>query len=305
MTSQRKRLFSWLIDTLNQNTKGVTFSGNFVFKFWQQQQGVHDFEIISKNEDTLNFDSEEVVPVVNISSIEIPYVEKNNRSDFEQEYYIALKIENRIDEITNQQILEFDDTDPKYEALLETVTSIRNQLSFNYDGFKFTVKAREPQVVQTFKYNGNYYTVFALTLNMSAVSDGFYGNEMTFYLTDNFSAFTVSDVLDVVEANLIVGKETFISHAIELEPTDQVTQVTGRTFQAQVTVNYRGQEYDPDALLFNELMAENTSLIDKKYRFRGLQSDGGTFNHDVVITSINASFRNNSVVTITFQVERA
>ena len=304
MTSQRKRLFNWFTDTLNQNTQGVTFSGNFVFKFWQQQQGVHDFEIISKSEDTLDFESTETVPVVNITSLEIPYVEKNNRSDFEQEYYVALKIENRINGETNQQLLEFDDTDPKYQALLETVDTIRTQLSFDYDGFKFTVKAREPQVVQTFKYNGNYYTVFAITLNMSAVSDGFYGNEMTFYLTDNFNAFTVSDVLDVVEANIIVGKETFISHAIELEPTDQLTQVTGRTFQAQVTVNYRGQDFDPDALLFNELMAEDTNLISKKYRFRGVQGDT-TFNHDVVITSINASFRNNSVETITFQVERA
>ena len=304
MTSQRKRLFNWFTDTLNQNTQNVNFSGNFVFKFYGQQQGVSDFEIISTNENSLDFESTEIVPVVNISSIEIPYVEKNNRSDFEQEYYVALRIENRIDETTNQMVLEFDDTDPKYQALLETIDTIRNQLSFAYDGFKFTVKAKEPQVVQSFKYNGNYYTLFAITLNMSAISDGFYGNEMTFRLSENLSAFTDDDILDVVEANIIVGKETFQRNNITLQPTDQLTEVASRTFQAQLTVNYRGEDFDPDEILFDELLAENTSLINKVYRFGGVQGNN-TFTHNVVITSVNASFRNNSVETISFQVERA
>lgn len=303
MTSQRKRLFNWFTDTLNQNTKGVTFSGNFVFKFWQQQQGVHDFEIISKNEDTLNFDSQEVVPVVNISSIEIPYVEKNNRSDFEQEYYVALKIENRIDEITNQQILEFDDTDPKYEALLETVSTIRSQLSFNYDGFKFTVKAREPQVVQTFKYNGNYYTVFSLILNMSSIEFGFYGNEMSFFLAPFNATIDNTHLLDVYSADLIIGKNTFYNNDITFVPTDQETNITSRAFQAQITINYRGDTFTPDDLLFEELMSADNTTIVKPYKFRA--SQGGTnYDKTVYITSINANYRNNSVQQITFQLER-
>lgn len=303
MTSQRKRLFDFFTDTLNQNTKGVTFSGNFVFKFWQQQQGVHDFEIISKNEDTLNFDSAEVVPVVNISSIEIPYVEKNNRSDFEQEYYVALKIENRIDEITNQQILEFDDTDPKYEALLETVAAIRSQLSFDFDGFKFTVKAREPQVVQTFKYNGNYYTVFSIILNMSAIEQGFYGNEMSFFLAPFNTTIDSSHLLDAVSADIIIGKTTFYNNDITFTARDQETNITSRAFQAQITINYRGSGFAPDDLLFDELMSDDTTTIVKPYHFR-MSQDGSNYDKTVFITSINANFRNNSVQQITFQLER-
>jgi len=303
MTSQRKRLFNWFTDTLNQNTQGVNFSGNFVFKFYGQQQGVTDFEIISTNEDGLDFESTETVPVVNISSIEIPYVEKNNRSDFEQEYYVALRIENRIDETTNQMVLEFDDTDPKYQALLETIDTIRNQLSFNFDGFKFTVKARQPQVVETFRYNGNYYTLFSIVLNMSAIEYGFYGNEMTFHLAPFDATVDNTHILDVYEADIIIGKNTFTNNDITFTAQDQETNITSRSFQAQITVNYRGSGYVPDTLLFSELMSDDTTTIVKPYKFRMTQNNVD-YDKDVYVTSINANYRNNSVQQITFQLER-
>ena len=304
MTSQRQRIFNWFIDTLNTNTQDVTFSGNFVFKFWSQQHGVQDFEIINKNDEQLEFEALEVVPVVNTQSIEIPYVEKNKRSDFEQEYYVALRIENRIDEDTNQQILEFDNTDPKYIALLETVDTIRDTLSFTYDGFKFTVKAREPQVVQTFKYNGNYYTLFGITLNMSSIEVGFYGNEMKFYLAPINTTINETHLLDTYQVDMIVGKQTLVYNNIDFTATDQQTQVNSRNWQSQITVNYRGSAFTPDTLLFNELMANNNQTISNKYLFRATQN-GVNYDKLVVVTSINATYRNNSVQQITAQVERA
>lgn len=304
MSTQRKRIFDFVVSKLNENTQGVTFSGNFVFKFYNQQQGVSDFEIISKNEDSLDFESTEIVPVVQAQSIEIPFVEKNERSDFEQEYYVALKIENRINEETNQQLLEFDDTDPKYLAMVETVEAFKTSLSFNFDGYKYTLKAKEPQVIQTFKYNGNYYTLFSLGLNMTALKDGFYGNEMAFYLCNATDAITADDLLDTADADIVVGKQTVVYNNIDFTATDQQTQVNSRNFQAQLTVNYRGSDFDPDQLLFNELMAQNTDLIDRKYRFRATQN-GVNYDKIVVITSINGNFRNNSVQQITVQFERA
>jgi len=304
MTSQRQRIYNWFIDTLNTNTQDVTFSGNFVFKFWAQQHGVQDFEIINKSEEQLDFEALEVVPVVNTQSIEIPYVEKNKRSDFEQEYYVALRIENRIDEDTNQQVLEFDQTDPKYIALLETVSTIRDTLSFTYDGFKFTVKAREPQVVQTFKYNGNYYTLFAITLNMSAVEFGFYGNEMSFFLAPETATISNTHLLDAYQVDMIIGKQTLVYNNIDFTATDQQTQVNSRNWQVQITINYRGSTYVPDTLLFNELMADSNQTIGRKYRFRATQN-GVNYDKLVVVTSINGTYRNNSVQQITAQIERA
>jgi hypothetical protein len=298
MTSQRKRIFNWFVDTLNENNQNVEFSGNFIFKFWAEQQGTTDFEIISQSEETLDFESREVVPVVSIQNIEIPFVEKNNRSDFEQEFYVALRVDNRIDETTNQIVIEFDDTDPKYMALIETINTIRTQLSFPYDGFKFTVKAREPQVVQTFKYNGNYYTIFSLILNMTAISTGFYGNEMEFFLAAQGGSLAQ---LDVIEADIIVGKNTSVFNEITFDGTDQKTHVNSRSWQAQITVNYRGTAVDN--LIFNEMLALNTDLIVQPYNLR-MRQNQVNYNYLVFITSVNANFRNNSVQTLTFQLER-
>jgi len=298
MTSQRKRIFNWFVDTLNQNSQNVEFSGNFIFKFWAEQQGTTDFEIISQSEETLDFESREVVPVVSIQNIEIPFVEKNNRSDFEQEFYVALRVDNRIDETTNQIVIEFDDTDPKYMALIETINTIRTQLSFPYDGFKFTVKAREPQVVQTFKYNGNYYTIFSLILNMTAISTGFYGNEMEFFLAAQGGSLAQ---LDVIEADIIVGKNTSVFNEITFDGTDQRTHINSRSWQAQLTVNYRGNAVDN--LIFNEMLATNTDLIVQPYNLR-MRQNQVNYNYLVFITSVNANFRNNSVQTLTFQLER-
>jgi hypothetical protein len=298
MTSQRKRIFNWFVDTLNENNQNVEFSGNFIFKFWAEQQGTTDFEIISQSEETLDFESREVVPVVSIQNIEIPFVEKNNRSDFEQEFYVALRVENRIDETTNQIVIEFDDTDPKYMALIETINTIRTQLSFPYDGYKFTVKAREPQVVQTFKYNGNYYTIFSIILNMTAISTGFYGNEMEFFLAEQGGTLAK---LDVIEADIATGKNTSSFNEVALVASEQKTNINSRSWQAQLTVNYRGTAVDN--LIFNEMLAFNTDTIVKPYDFR-MGQDGVNYNYEVFITSVNANFRNNSVQTLTFQLER-
>lgn len=298
MTSQRKRIYNWFVETLNTNNQNVEFSGNFIFKFWAQQHGEKNFEIISESEETLDFVSREVVPVVNIQSIEIPFVEQNKRSDFEQEYYVALKVNNRIDEATNQVVIEFDDTDPKYVAMIETINTIKNQLTFTFDGFKFTVKAREPQVVDTFKYDGNYYTIFSLVLNMTAIESGFYGNEMEFFIAPQGTSLSK---LDVIEADIMSGKQTSVFNEITFEGTDQKTHINSRSWQAQVTINYRGNSVDN--LIFNELMSLNTDLIVKPYDFR-MRQDGVNYNYVVYITSVNASFRNNSVETLTFQVER-
>ena len=297
MTSQRKRIFNWVVDTLNTNTQDVEFSGNFIFKFWGQQHD-RDFEIISQSEDTLDFESRSVVPIVNIQSIEIPFVEQNKRSDFEQEYYVALQVNNRIDEVTNQVVIEFDDTDPKYLAMIETINTIRSQLTFTYDGFKFTVKAREPQVVETFKYNGNYYTIFSLVFNMTAIESGFYGNEMEFFLAAQGQTLAK---LDVIEADIMTGKQTSVFNEITFDGTDQRTHINSRSWQGQITINYRGNAVDN--LVFQELLALDTDLIVKPYDLR-LRQGGVNYNYVVYITSVNANYRNNSVETLTFQVER-
>jgi len=152
--------------------------------------------------------------------------------------------------------------------------------------------------VQTFKYNGNYYTIFSIILNMTAISTGFYGNEMEFFLAEQGGTLAK---LDVIEADIATGKNTSSFNEVALVASEQKTNINSRSWQAQITVNYRGTAVDN--LIFNEMLAFNTDTIVKPYDFR-MGQDGVNYNYEVFITSVNANFRNNSVQTLTFQLER-
>lgn len=300
-----KRLYNWFIDQLNQNSYNIEFSGNYIFKFWTEAKGgVSDFEVVKTDEDVLDFQIAEVVPVVDVQTLEIPFVEKNERSDYEKEFYVALRIEDSLDENTNDLVLEFDDTDPKYLALLETIELIKSQLTFTYDGYKHTVKTKEPQKVQTFKNNGKYYTIFGITMNITSLIDGFFGNEMQFFLKEaDQNGYNADDQLDVVEGSVIVAKQSEAYNQLAEEPVDQTTKINSRNFSAQIITNYRGDDYTVDSLLFDELLAGSTNTIKKRYTLKLEQGDR-TEEKTVVITSLNAEFRNNSVETITLQLEK-
>lgn len=300
-----KRLYNWFIEQLNQNSYGVEFSGNYIFKFWNETKGgITDFEVVRKDEDVLDFQIAEVVPVVDVQTLEIPFVERNERSDYEKEFYVALRIEDSIDETTNDLVLEFDDTDPKYLALLETIELIKSQLTFTYDGYKHTVKTKEPQKVQTFKNNGKYYTIFGITMNITSLLSGFFGNEMTFSLKEaQETGYAADNQLDVVEGTIIVAKQSEPFNRLANEPVDQTTKINSRNFSVQLIVNYRGDDFTADRLIFDELLADNTTTIKKQYTLR-LQQGTREEEKIVVITSINAEYRNNSVQTITLQLEK-
>ena len=300
-----KRLYNWFIEQLNQNSYGVEFSGNYIFKFWNETKGgITDFEVVRKDEDVLDFQIAEVVPVVDVQTLEIPFVERNERSDYEKEFYVALRIEDSIDETTNDLVLEFDDTDPKYLALLETIELIKSQLTFTYDGYKHTVKTKEPQKVQTFKNNGKYYTIFGITMNITSLLSGFFGNEMTFSLKEaQETGYAADNQLDVVEGTIIIAKQSEPFNRLANEPVDQTTKINSRNFSVQLIVNYRGDDFTADRLIFDELLADNTTTIKKQYTLR-LQQGTREEEKIVVITSINAEYRNNSVQTITLQLEK-
>jgi len=300
-----KRLYNWFVEQLNQNSYNVEFSGNYIFKFWNETRGgVSDFEIVRTTEDALDFEIAEVIPVVDVQTLEIPFVEKNDRSDYEKEFYVALRIEDSIDETTNDLVLEFDDTDPKYLALLETIANIKSQLTFTYDGYKHTVKTKEPQKVQTFKNNGKYYTLFGITMNITSLQTGFFGNEMKFWLKEAAQAgYNATDQLDVIEGTIVVAKQSESYNRLANEPVDQTTKINSRNFSVQLTVNYRGDNFAADELLFDELLAENTTTIKKQYELK-LEQNSRQEEKIVVITNINAEFRNNSVETITLQLEK-
>src|SRR6056297_593705 len=104
-SSVNKRIYELVLAKLNENTQNVIFDGNFMFKFFNGD--TKNFEIVTLEDDMLDFQSTEVVPVVDAQNIQVPFVDENNRSDFEREFYIAIKVEAETD-INNQVKIEFD-----------------------------------------------------------------------------------------------------------------------------------------------------------------------------------------------------
>ena len=308
-TSNNNRLFTLILDKLNENTQSVQFSGNYMFKFNNQQLGNYNFEIISRNEDALDFTSTEFVPLVDVQSIEIPFVEANERSDWEREFYVAIEVQESVDPTTNQLVIEFSESNPRYQAVLETLDNLRSNLTFIQDDYKYTFKVKEPTKVNIFKYNGKYYQILALTFNLTSLKQGFFGNETDLYLWKAEESTPVANLadykLDKIEFAEVVGKTSrATSNSNEEEETKTADK---RTWEADVVVNFNGSI--PDIYLFNEKSAQ--SALNQQYKLYvdtvGLNTFNGLNNSyivDVMVTSINTILKNNQVDQLTFKLER-
>lgn len=304
--SAKERLFNLWLSKLNENTQGITFDGNFMFQF--SRAGTYDFEIISRDEDSLDFERTEVVPVVNAQQIETPYIQLNEQSDWEIEVLCALKVDETRHPITNKKVIEFNGEDLRYQALLETTETLKNQLTFIEGDYKYTFKVREPNKVNVFKYNGSYYQVLSITFNLTTLTSGFFGNETKIYLglkSDGSFDETSDYELDVLQFNEVVGKTTRDNSN---ETSDEVVKKADkRTWEASMSVNFNGNV--ADLLLYDELSAQAT--LDNEYQvyitneaLNTLTGENKDYTYDVIITSINGTKEKNIVDKITFTLER-
>lgn len=307
-TSVNKTLFDFIINKLNANTQGVTFSGNYIFRFWQQAQGIHNFEIIQKAETGLDYESIEVVPVVDLQTIEVPFVEQNKRSDWEKQFYIAIEIGETINEF-NQRIFEFDETNSKYQAILETLDGIREQLTYTEGDYKYTFKTKEPVKVNVFKFNSKYYQLFSLTFNMTSVQKGYFGNELKLYFgrKDDIN-FTTSDSykLDFTQCDFVMSKE--VKPAAAIASQDQKQIPNKRTIVLTVTVNLTGSKADVELIKEIHALVESTKTL---YNLRVVNTAyadflGEDLNYIMEVTVVSGSipYSNNSLDKITVSFER-
>lgn len=305
-----KRTFDLILSRLNTNTQGVEFSGNYVFQFYRNEKQAHNFEIIKKDADYLDFTSTKVVPLVDIQNIEIPFVSRNDRDDLEREFYVAIEIDRKYNSVTNVLEINFDDTKSEYQAVLETLSNIKNELTFVDGDYKYTFKTKSPEKVNKFKYNNQWYQVFALVFNLTSVKKGYFGNETKLYLglqSDVSFGATTAYQLDVVEYSPTMGKETRPnSYTLDIE---QSVAVNRRTWTCEIVVNFTGNTAD---LLLQHEVDATTATNDIKYTLKqvktNLETDTGEifgFERDVIVTSATATYQNNTIDQIVIRLERA
>lgn len=293
-------LFDVILDRLNQNTFGVVFDGNFVFKFWQQPSTkIQDFHILSTNPEILEFDATSVVPFVDISAVEIPFNERNRRQDYEVEYYLALRIEDKTN-IAGKNIIEFDTEDVKYKALLETYEYFKTNLTYTGENIRIGFKIREPQKVNVFKYNAHYYQLFAMTFNITKVEFGRFGNEMQLYMR-KFGDVNW-ELLDTTDTTVIMGK-TERERTLTTE-LDRKISITSRNQEYRVTINYT--ETPIDNLILQETMIVGDSITNNAIPFevKAVQTNSFDITRKVYITAGTIQYINNVPETITFTIKQ-
>lgn len=304
-SSKVKLVFDLILSKLNLNTQGVTYDGNFMFEF--SRAGDNNFKITTLNE--LEYVETEIVPVVDVQTIQVPFVEANDRDDWERELYFAIYIPETTHSVTGEQVIEFDDTNPRYQAILETINTFDTTLTFTSGSYKYTFKVKEPTKVGVFTYNGKYYQILAMTFNITSIQTGFFGNETKMYFgkKDDVSFGMTSDYqIDFVEFAEVVGKTSRPNSNVN--STEETYSNDKRTWEANVTCNFNGNV--ADILLYREKRA--SAAIDTLYQIKISNSALNTYvgenldyTYDVTVKDINVIYRNNIVDQITFKVQRA
>lgn len=308
--SKNKRLYDLILAKLNANTQDVVFSGNYMFEFNQQLASANskNFSIVSRSSDSLDFTTTDIVPLVDVQSIQIPFVEKNKRDDWEREFYVAIEIPQTTNAVTGEMIIEFKESNPRYQAILETLETLASTLTFTEDDYKYTFKVKEPTKVSVMVYNGTYYQLLSLTFNLTSLDEGFFGNETKLYFgesDDTSFGETAPYQLDVVEFNEIVSKVT--RQNSNINDTDETYSVDKRLYEANVTINFNGNLADillyKEKALFADMGNEYQIKITNK-NLNTLTNEILDYTIDCIVSSINITYRNNVVDQLTFKLER-
>jgi len=309
--SKNKRLYDLILDKLNANTQDVVFSGNYMFEFNQQlaSNGNFNFSIVSRDADALEFSTTDIVPLVDVQSIQIPFVEDNERDDWEREFYVAIEIPATRNAVTNESIIEFDESNSKYQAVLETLDTMSSNLTFIEGDYKYTFKVKEPTKVNVMTYGGKYYQLLALTFNLTSLSEGFFGNETALYFglsTDASFGETAPYLLDNVDFNEIMAKT--VRATSNVDDTEEGYTVDKRLWESTITVNFNGNT--ADLLLYKEKTAQYDLNLQYQIKItnKNLNTYAGVnldYTIDVLVSNVNVSYRNNVVDQLTFKLQRA
>ena len=307
--SKNKRLYDLVLNKLNENTQDVVFSGNYMFEFNQPKMGIYNFEVISLEADALNFTATEYVPLVDAQSIQTPFVEKNQRNDWEREFYLAIKIPKTRNVTTNQMEIIFDESNAQYQAILETLENLSDNLTFIEGDYKYTFKVKEPVKVKVMTYNNTKYQILAMTFNLTSLSKGFFGNETKLYfglLSDSSFDETDDYALDFMEFSEVVGKTT--RPTSNVNDTEESYQMDKRIWDSTITINFNGNL--ADMLLYKEKMAKYELGLQYQIKITNknlntLADENLDYIHTVTVSTINITYKNNKVDQLTFKLERA
>jgi len=295
------KVYNYILEKLNDIDNDVHFAGNYGFKFHQNTGGYQTFSFMQFEPDKVDPKEVVFVPFVDRASVEIPFNEQNKRSDMEVEYWFAFKIEEKKD-IYNNTVLDLNTKSKEYQALMQLYTNLKNQTTYTTSDMKLAFKAREPQPVDSFRADGDFYKIVSWTLTISKIEKGMFGNETKLYMgLSNTFEENDNSMLDYIEFTSIMGKaEQNISG---YEDKESYFDIEKRTWEFDATINY-DEEKPIVEDIYKESMAVGASN-NVKYKIKIKRNNVFEVERVVIITKANTTHINNVPVTVSFSAKLA
>ncbi len=283
-------IFNVLLTRLNQNSLGKKFAGNVIFKFYPNTS---NFDLYTVNENTLTIDTEEYVPVVETVSEQIAFVDKNKRNDWMKSYLFAV----RVDE--NEH--EFDVNNEFYLAMTEVCGDLNGSVILT-NGTRYAFKVNMPKPQGRFVHDKSWYVIFEVTINLSGVEQGSFGNDYTVWIAEYVEPDDIYEDDNIVDFTPLVykmGKALKTVH--KKNEADTKGSVSSRTIHIDATLNYRGS--DIEELLRSDMLGleSDNQII---YRIRIKEGDLD-FHKPFILTAGGLELKNNSLVKLVCKFELA
>jgi len=264
-----KPLFDYIIEQLNL-AEGLTYRGNYIFKFFEDKMTVYD-----PIEGTLVNDEIEYSPVAILSKTPVTFVEKNQRVDWLVEIGIAVRIEGD----------EYDaSTDLDYANIQSVIDDIQGS-SLTLSGKKYSVKVDKEPNYQGYNILGNSkYAILTVVLNVTEMISGYFGQDWTVEVDDAEVDFT--------DISITTTKRFYTADDKSALDNDYNKPI-GRATVIELTMNY-----DDETTLLAEVMA---SAGLKTNHTIDMTLGETTWDYDVTVESAPMSLTKGGVMQITLR----
>jgi hypothetical protein len=263
-----KKIFDYFLAQLNDNTNDLVYKGNFLFKFFTDAMKVYE-PVEGK------LVNEEITyrPVSLMTSEDVPFVEDNGRVDWLVEFGILAPIKAQV----------FDETNDLDYANIKDVCAALNGQRITYEGKQFSFKVSPYPKYRGWDFVGeSKYAILTVTMNLTELDTGEYGQDSTWYLDDV--------ALDVIVPD-VVSTRRFYTGDKKATTNNDYNQPIGRVKMITLTINY-----DPDNTKCVELFKESRSdtLLKKTYTLKETHIVLGDFTNNVIVRSAAESSKRNS-----------
>jgi len=251
-----QKVFDYILTQLNDNTDGLTYKGNYIFRFFEDKMTVVESVTGSLYNEEL-----EITPVSVLSKAPVTFVENNKRIDWMLELGFLMRIEGQEYDAT---------TDLDYANLVSVLDDLQGE-TVTIDGKKYSFKTQEPDYSGYSKLGKSKYAIISTTLNVSQISFGYFGQDSTFVLG--------SDTLDVTRVAVGVNKE-FYTSGKNNDLENDFNKPIGRSVFLELTFNYNGETE-----LLNEARGKATLTDTYTLTETFATSPATTFSYTVTVES--------------------